>query len=381
MDGERPLESSIYGRRTCIHEKLASSHHSLNSFLINCKKGMESKQFAIFFLLIFAGLVLFMFNQISNGSSPFFLARQICHTSKQVNNTSRADALESALSEASMENKTVIIAIINKAYVEGDKSMLDLFLDGFWLGEDTRHLINHLLLVAADQTSFERCKFLRLHCYKLETAGVDFDAEEVYMSQDFIKMMWRRTLFLGETLKKGYSFIFTDADVMWLRNPFPRLNYNQSIDSLDLQISTDKFNGDQWSKDNPINSGFYMIRSNNRTISLFDKWYARKNESAGLKEQDVLNNMIREGVFKELGLRVRFLDTLYFSGFCEVSRDFKAVTTVHANCCRTISAKVVDLTAVVHDWKRFKSLTNSNQTSTLQWTNHVACHNSWKRHR
>lgn len=87
--------------------------------------------------------------------------------------------------------------------------MLDLFLDGFWLGEDTRHLINHLLLVAADQTSFERCKFLRLHCYKLETAGVDFDAEEVYMSQDFIKMMWRRTLFLGETLKKGYSFIFT----------------------------------------------------------------------------------------------------------------------------------------------------------------------------
>ena len=168
---------------------------------------------------------------------------------------------------------------------------------------------------------------------------------------------------------------------MWLRNPFPRLNYNQSIDSLDLQISTDKFNGDQWSKDNPINSGFYMIRSNNRTISLFEKWYARKNESAGLKEQDVLNNLIREGVSKELGLRVRFLDTLYFSGFCEVSRDFKAVTTVHANCCRTISAKVVDLTAVVHDWKRFKSLTNSNQTSTLQWTNHVACHNSWKRHR
>ncbi|KAL6126887.1 hypothetical protein ACLB2K_074932 [Fragaria x ananassa] len=241
---------------------------------------MESKQFAIFFLLIFAGLVLFMFNQSSNGSSPFFLARQICHTSKQVNNTSRADALESALSEASMENKT------------------------------------------------------------LETARVDFDAEEVYMSQDFIKMMWRRTLFLGETLKKGYSFIFMDADVMWLRNPFPRLNYNQSIDSLDLQISTDSFNGDQWSKDNPINSGFYMIRSNNRTISLFDK-----------------------------------------CGFCEVGRDFKAVTTVHANCCRTISAKVVDLTAVVHDWKWFKSLTNSNQTSTLQWTNHVAFHNSWKRHR
>lgn len=166
---------------------------------------------------------------------------------------------------------------------------------------------------------------------------------------------------------------------MWLRNPFPRLNYNQSIDSLDLQISTDRFNGNEWSEANPINSGFYIVRSNNRTVSLFDKWYARNNNSAGLKEQDVLNNMIGEGVFKELGLRVRFLDTLYFSGFCEVSRDFRAVTTVHANCCRTISAKVADLTAVIHDWKRFKSLSNSNET--LQWTDHVACNNSWKRRR
>lgn len=48
----------------------------------------------------------------------------------------------------------LIIAIVNKAYVEGDKPMLDLFLDGFWHGEDTRGLISQLLLVAVDQTSF-----------------------------------------------------------------------------------------------------------------------------------------------------------------------------------------------------------------------------------
>lgn len=163
---------------------------------------------------------------------------------------------------------------------------------------------------------------------------------------------------------------------MWLRNPFPRLNsFNES---MDLQISTDKFNGDQWSESNPINTGFYMVRSNNRTISLFEKWYDRKNNSTGVKEQDVLNSMMHEGVFRELGLSVKFLDTLYFSGFCEVSKDFKAVTTVHANCCRTISATVADLTAVIHDWKKFESLSNSNQTSSLKWTNHVNCEGSWK---
>ena len=96
-----------------------------------------------------------------------------------------------------------------------------------------------------------------------------------------------------------------DTDVMWLRNPFPMLSQNERID---LQISTDNFNGNEWSEDNPINTGFYFIRSNNKTMSLFDAWYAMKNNSVGIKEQDVLLNMMHEGVFKVgpaqgLGLR------------------------------------------------------------------------------
>jgi hypothetical protein len=127
-----------------------------------------------------------------------------------VTSTSQKDALGLALAEASTENKAVIIAMVNKAFVEGDdKSMLDLFLDSFWHGENTRGLVDNLLLVNVDQASYERCKFLRLHCYKLETDGVKFDKEEVYMSDEFIKMMWRRTLFLGQVLSRGYNFIFT----------------------------------------------------------------------------------------------------------------------------------------------------------------------------
>ncbi|CAK9157948.1 unnamed protein product [Ilex paraguariensis] len=289
--------------------------------------------------------------------------------------TINGDELGKALLEASTENKTLIIAVVNKAYVEGDKSMLDLFLDGFWLGEDTRALTDHLLIVTVDQTSYERCKFLRLHCYKLETDGVEFAGEKLYLSQDFVKMMWRRTLFLGDVLKRGYNFIFTDTDILWLRNPFPRLSLNESID---FQISTDRFTGDQWSEKNPINTGFYIVRSNNKTIALFDKWYAQKDNSSGMKEQDVLQMLIREGgVLGGLGLRVRFLNTLYFSGFCEKSKDVRAVVTVHANCCRSISAKVADLTAAIHDWKRFKS-SSANDTLGFQWSNNIACKKSWR---
>lgn len=112
-----------------------------------------------------------------------------------------------------MGNKTVIIAIVNKAYVEqdveSDTTMLDIFLGSFWLGEGTRSLIDHLLIVTVDRTAYDRCQFLRLNCFRLETDGVDFEGEKIYMSQDFIKMMWRRTFFLLEVLKRGYNFVFT----------------------------------------------------------------------------------------------------------------------------------------------------------------------------
>lgn len=287
------------------------------------------------------------------------------------------DELGKVLADASTgNNKTVIITVVNEAYVEGDKSMLDLFLDGFWLGEGTRPLIHHLLIVAMDGTSFERCKFLGLHCYRLKTED-ELDGEEVYMTPGFLRMMWSRTEFLGNVLKRGYSFIFTDADILWLRDPFPQLYQHWSVD---FQVSVDGFNGDPSSEDNYMNTGFYVVRSNNRSIAVFNEWYARRNDSSGIKEQDVLTQIKQEGIFRTLGFGVRYLDTVYFSGFCQDSRDVRAVITVHANCCRTVVAKVADLTAVLHDWKSFtgsSSSSSTNGTAAFNWSAHVACRHSW----
>ncbi|KAK4741700.1 hypothetical protein SAY87_025288 [Trapa incisa] len=306
---------------------------------------------------------------------------------KQVGAAPAADELDMALRAAATVNQTVIIAMVNRAYVDpgerpddSNRTMLDLFLESFWLGEDTRGLLDHVLVVAVDQTAYEMCRFRRLNCYRMETQGVDFGGEKLYMAEQFIKMMWARTLFLTNVLKRGYSFIFTDTDVMWLRNPFTRLSKNESED---LQISTDHFNGNPWSEANDINTGFYFVRTNNRTISLLETWYSMKDNSTGMKEQDVLLHLMRGGIFSRLGLGVRFLDTLYFSGFCQDSRDFAAVTTVHANCCRSINAKVHDLSAVLRDWKRYRFDSSSNRTGGdirwYAWSPHHGCVNSWRR--
>lgn len=112
------------------------------------------------------------------------------------------------LKNADMGDKTVIITALNAAWTSPN-SIFDIFLESFRIGNNTKYLLNHLLVVALDQIAYSRCLEIHTHCYALLTKNVDFSGEKQYMSGDYLKMMWRRTNFLGIVLQMGYSFIFT----------------------------------------------------------------------------------------------------------------------------------------------------------------------------
>lgn len=114
-----------------------------------------------------------------------------------------------------MGNKTLIITVLNKAYAE-ENGMIDLFLKSFREGEGTEFLIKHLLFVAVDQTAFDRCMKLNLHCYQLNSKGTNLSAEQLFMTSGFIKMMWQRIRFLGDVLRHGYSFVFTVSSTAFI---------------------------------------------------------------------------------------------------------------------------------------------------------------------
>ncbi|XXG77981.1 hypothetical protein AAC387_Pa08g2020 [Persea americana] len=161
-------------------------------------------------------------------------------------------------------------------------------------------------------------------------------------------------------------------DVIWLRNPFERLVHQ----GVDLQISCDYYNGRPSDIANPINTGFYFVVSNNKTISMFDKWYAARNDSMRLHDQHVLQALIKNGLIQRLDLKVRFQNPLYFGGFCASVRNYGKLVTMHANCCQTFSAKIKDSRAILDGWIKFKG--QSNATSTVQWPAHNNCIRSWK---
>lgn len=116
--------------------------------------------------------------------------------------------LERVLRAAAMANDTVILTTLNSAWSEPG-SVVDVFLESFRIGEGTRELLDHLVVVSLDTAAHARCKRIHQHCFALVTDGVDFSGQKNFMTDGYLKMMWRRIDFLRQVLEKGYSFVFT----------------------------------------------------------------------------------------------------------------------------------------------------------------------------
>ncbi len=151
---------------------------------------------------------------------------------------------------------------------------------------------------------------------------------------------------------------------MWLQDPFQRF-----YSDADFQIACDQFYGNSSDVNNNPNGGFNYVKSNNRTVNFYKFWYKSREAYPGKHDQDVLNKIKGDPFITEIGLKMRFLDTAYFGGFCEISRDLNLVCTMHANCCIGLENKVYDLRILLEDWSKFMSLPPSMKASPpSSWT-------------
>ncbi|XP_024523308.1 uncharacterized protein At4g15970-like [Selaginella moellendorffii] len=282
----------------------------------------------------------------------------------QLQNESQLHNLHLVLRNAAFLDRTVVITAVNCAWANPG-GMLDVFLEAFHHGSGTESLLEHLVIVSVDNASHKRCMEIHKHCFELETSGLDFSSEKKFMSLDYQNMMWRRIFFLGTVLELGYSFVFTDTDVIWLRSPF------KHFDSYaDIEIAVEKFPKHPKS----VNNGYIYVRSNNRTIEFYKLWYKLRNSFLGKHEQDILNMMLHSTYsmhpeFWKLGLKTRFLNSTLFSSFCnQASRslDLNQACTVHANCCSDLKKKIRDLKLVVDDWKTFQANTGGNEQGSMK---------------
>ncbi|THG14355.1 hypothetical protein TEA_018909 [Camellia sinensis var. sinensis] len=170
-------------------------------------------------------------------------------------------------------------------------------------------------------------------------------------------------LFL-ESFRIGYGtrklLNYLDADIMWFRDPFPRFYLD-----ADFQIACDQFLGSSYDLENRPNGGFSFVRSNNRSIEFYKFWHSSREAYPGYHDQDVLNIIKYDAFLIDIELKMRFLNTANFGGFCEPSKDLNQVCTMHANCCVGMGNKVHDLKVMLEDWKQYMSLPPSLKRSSI----------------
>lgn len=151
---------------------------------------------------------------------------------------------------------------------------------------------------------------------------------------------------------------------MWFRDPFPHL-----LSESDFQIACDYFHGNPYDLNNAPNGGFVYVKSNKKTKEFYEFWYNSREKYPGKHDQDVLNNIKFDSFLNKIGLQIKFLDTAFFGGFCQPSKDLNKVCTMHANCCVGLQNKVHDLRIMLRDWRNYVSNNNSRvSSSSYSWS-------------
>lgn len=134
--------------------------------------------------------------------------------------------------------------------------------------------------------------------------------EDKFGSAAFVETSRRKSLLVLKVLRLGYSVLFSDVDVVWIKDPIPYLTPHQ----FDFVMQSDRHHSDLDAALNyNLNSGFYLARSSARSVTAL-KAIAKYAEAIRRSEQKAFNYVLC-GAFKDHhagpGLRVGAQECTY----------------------------------------------------------------------
>ncbi|KAK6928520.1 Nucleotide-diphospho-sugar transferase [Dillenia turbinata] len=259
---------------------------------------------------------------------------QSASTRTQFNKTTELDEV---LRRASTETRTVVLTTVNSTWARPG-SVLDLFFKSFQIGYDTRGFLNHLVIVTTDEPAFLYCKSIHRYCY---------DLTKEFPNSNYKTLSQRKTTLLGQALYLGYNLILTDADVMWFRSPLRHF-----IPGIDITTSRNYYTDGVGNRIERADGGIMHVWTNDRSINFYKYADVLRHLYPDLNEQTIF-----ESTLEATGdMRVEYVDTDYFGGFCQPSKDISKVSTMQANCCENTEKKVHDLRLLLDEWKNYTAL-------------------------
>lgn len=190
------------------------------------------------------------------------------------------------------------------------------FFQNWWAHYKRLNMTNTVVVVAEDDAVYAKLQSnsnLTVERSQLTDAG-----PQTYETPGYNRMVSTRAQHILRHLRAGEDVLYTDVDTVWRSDPTPHLGVAYD---LTLQLDAPKY----------YCTGFMAVRSNPRTIGLFERWDEALLQKAQLN-QPVCNKILQSTE----GLRHAELDKMlfpnggeYFQHFDAKSKD--AVVVVHNN--------------------------------------------------
>ena len=181
----------------------------------------------------------------------------------------------------------VILSFVDFAYVE-------LAIN---LHESLQALhITNFLFISADAKAFEVLKRRGIESFLYQHSQINTDEASKFYSDDFKLKTSIKIKIITAALRLGFQVLFTDADVVYLRNPIPHLT---SFNNADLVIQNDTSSG--------LNSGFLLVRPTYSGVTLMLRTLDIVMSQL-IIDQNALNLVIKEMVTTD-SLAVVVIDT------------------------------------------------------------------------
>lgn len=144
---------------------------------------------------------------------------------------------------------------------------------------------------------------------------------------------------------------------MWLRSP---LQHFHPLYELTISCGS-----------NLVDVGPLFMKSDDITVDFLKFWQMERNLFPSLYKS-FCEMARRNDILGMVGMRIKYLDTAYFGGFCEPSKDMNMsqVCTMDASCCDNIKSKVHDLRLVFDDWINYTAPLSANVSlgsSSFSW--------------
>jgi len=186
------------------------------------------------------------------------------------------------------DNKYSIITLCNRSFEPLARN---------WNWYLNRLNLNNYLTITTNRDTFKSLNYSEIKTFFLNVEGAFSDKSENFGTKNFSDLTFLKPLLTRYLIHEDMTFLFSDVDTIWLKNPAPHFD-----DVSDIQMQTD--NPDYFTVEEIllnakkeyglVNTGFFLISPTRQSKIFLDKWINGMVSNPHLDDQSVFNSILSE---------------------------------------------------------------------------------------